>query len=111
MNAKTARSQLVGGMAWGLSMALLEESVLDPRYGDFANHDLAEYHVAVNADVREIDVAWIDEHDPYVSPMGAKGVGEIGIVGSAAAIANAVFDATGVRVRDLPITLDKLLRG
>jgi xanthine dehydrogenase YagR molybdenum-binding subunit len=110
MNPKTARSQLVGGMVWGQSMALFEESVLDPRYGDFANHDLAEYHVAVNADVGEVDVTWIDEHDPYVSPMGAKGVGEIGIVGSAAAIANAVHHATGVRVRDLPITPDKLLR-
>jgi xanthine dehydrogenase YagR molybdenum-binding subunit len=111
LNAKTARSQLLGGMTWGLSMALLEESVLDARYGDYVNADLAEYHVAVNADVGEIDVCWIDEHDPYVSPMGAKGVGEIGIVGTAAAIANAVHHATGVRVRDLPITLDKLLRG
>jgi xanthine dehydrogenase YagR molybdenum-binding subunit len=110
LNAKTTRSQLLGGMVWGLSMALLEESVLDPRYGDYANADLAEYHVAVNADVGDIDVAWIDENDPYVSPMGAKGVGEIGIVGAAAAVANAVHHATGVRVRDLPITLDKLLR-
>ncbi len=84
--------------------------MLDPRYGDYATADLAEYHVAVNADVGEIDVGWIDERDPYVSPMGAKGVGEIGIVGTAAAIANAVNHATGVRVRDLPITLDKLLR-
>ncbi len=109
LNAKTARSQLLGAMTWGLSMALLEESVLDPRYGDYANADLGEYHVAVNADVGEIDVSWIDEDDPYVNPLGAKGVGEIGIVGAAAAIANAVYDATGVRVRDLPITLDKLL--
>jgi xanthine dehydrogenase YagR molybdenum-binding subunit len=109
LNAKTTRSQLLGGMTWGLSMALLEESVLDPRYGDFVNADLADYHVAVNADVGEIDVAWIDEHDPYVNPMGAKGAGEIGIVGAAAAVANAVHHATGVRVRDLPITLDKLL--
>jgi CO/xanthine dehydrogenase Mo-binding subunit len=89
LNGKTVRSQLLGGMAWGLSMALLEDSVLDPRYGDYANADLAEYHVAVNADVGEIDVGWIDEEDPYVNPMGAKGVGEIGIVGAAAAIANA----------------------
>jgi xanthine dehydrogenase YagR molybdenum-binding subunit len=110
LNAKTARSQLLGGMAWGVSMALLEESVLDPRYGDYVNADLAEYHVAVNADIGEIDVGWIDEEDPYVNPMGAKGVGEIGIVGAAAAVANAVHHATGVRVRDLPITLDKLLR-
>jgi xanthine dehydrogenase YagR molybdenum-binding subunit len=109
INAKTARSQLLGGMTWGLSMALHEESVLDPRYGDYANSDLAEYHVAVNADVGEVDVSWIDEDDPYVSPMGAKGAGEIGIVGTAAAVASAVHDATGIRVRDLPITLDKLL--
>jgi xanthine dehydrogenase YagR molybdenum-binding subunit len=109
MNAKTARSQLLGGMTWGISMALHEQSVLDPRYGDYASGDLAEYHVSVNADVGEIDVAWIDEDDPYVSPMGAKGAGEIGIVGAAAAVANAVHHATGVRVRDLPITLDKLL--
>jgi xanthine dehydrogenase YagR molybdenum-binding subunit len=110
LNAKTTRSQLLGGMTWGMSMALLEESVLDPRYGDYANDDLAEYHVAVNADVGEIDVGWIDEDDPYVSPLGAKGVGELGIVGAAAAVANAVHHATGVRVRDLPITLEKLLR-
>ncbi len=109
LNAATARSQLIGGMTWGLSMALLEESVLDARYGEYVNADLGEYHVAVNADVGEIDAGWIDEDDPYVSPMGAKGVGEIGIVGAAAAIANAVHHATGVRIRDLPITLDKLL--
>jgi xanthine dehydrogenase YagR molybdenum-binding subunit len=111
LNAKTARSQLLGGMTWGLSMALFEHSVLDARYGEFVNGDLAEYHVAVNADVGEIEVSWIDEDDRYVNPMGAKGVGEIGIVGAAAAIANAVHHATGIRVRDLPITLDKLLTG
>jgi xanthine dehydrogenase YagR molybdenum-binding subunit len=109
LNAKTARSQLLGGMAWGVSMALLEESIVDPRYGDFVNADLAEYHVAVNADIGELDATWIDEDDPYVNPMGAKGVGEIGIVGAAAAVANAVYDATGVRVRDLPVTLEKVL--
>jgi xanthine dehydrogenase YagR molybdenum-binding subunit len=111
MNAKTARSQLLGGMTMGLSMALHEESVLDPRFGDYVNHDLAEYHIATNADVGEIDVSWIDEDDPYVNPLGAKGIGELGITGTAAAIANAVYHATGVRVRDLPITLDKLLPG
>jgi xanthine dehydrogenase YagR molybdenum-binding subunit len=110
INPKTARSQFLGGMTWGLSMALHEESVLDPRFGDFVNHDLAEYHIATNADVGEIDVSWIDEEDPHVNPMGVKGIGEIGIVGTAAAIANAVYHATGIRVRDLPITLDKLLR-
>src|SRR6266704_6064735 len=109
INPKTARSQFLGGMTWGLSMALHEESVLDPRFGDYVNHDFAEYHIATNADVEEIDVTWIEEEDPHVNPMGAKGIGEIGIVGTAAAIANAVYHATGIRVRDLPITLDKLL--
>src|SRR6266851_3380875 len=110
INPKTARSQLLGGMTMGLSMALHEASVLDPRFGDFVNHDFAEYHIATNADVGTIDVTWIDEEDLHVNPMGAKGIGEIGIVGTAAAIANAVYHATGIRVRDLPITLDKLLR-
>jgi len=110
VNPKTARSQFLGGMTWGLSMALHEESVLDPRFGDYVNHDFAEYHIATNADVGEIDVSWIEEDDPHVNPMGVKGIGEIGIVGTAAAIANAVYHATGIRVRDLPITLDKLLR-
>jgi len=109
INAKTTRSQLLGGMTMGLSMALHEESILDPRSGDYVNHDFAEYHIATNADVGRIDVAWIDEDDPHVSPMGAKGIGEIGIVGTAAAIANAVYHATSIRIRDLPITLDKLL--
>ncbi len=107
INPKTARSQLQGGMTWGLSMALHEESVLDPRFGDYVNHDFAEYHIATNADVGEIDVSWIEEDDPHVNPIGVKGIGEIGIVGTAAAIANAVYHATGIR--DLPITLDKLL--
>jgi len=110
INPKTARSQLLGGMTWGLSMALHEVSVLDPRFGDYVNHDFAEYHIATNADVGEIDVTWIEEEDPHVNPIGVKGIGEIGIVGTAAAIANAVYHATGIRVRDLPITLDKLLR-
>ena len=109
INPKTARSQLLGGMTMGLSMALHEESVLDPRFGHYANHDFAEYHIATNADVGSVEVAWIDEDDPHVNPMGAKGIGEIGIVGTAAAIANAVYNATGVRVRDLPIRLDKLI--
>jgi xanthine dehydrogenase YagR molybdenum-binding subunit len=109
VNPTTARSQFLGGMTMGISMALLEESRMDERFGDYLNHDLASYHVAVNADVPRIDVAWIDEVDPHVNPMGAKGIGEIGIVGTAAAVANAVFDATGIRVRDLPITPDKLV--
>ena len=90
-------------------MALLEESTLDPRFGDYVNHDFGSYHVATCADVEEIDAFWVDEHDEHVSPMGAKGIGEIGIVGTAAAIANAVHHATGIRVRELPIRLDKLL--
>jgi xanthine dehydrogenase YagR molybdenum-binding subunit len=110
INPKTARSQLLGGMTMGLSMALHEASVLDPRFGDYMNHDFAEYHIATNADTGMVDVTWIDERDPHVNPMGSKGIGELGIVGTAAAIANAVYHATGVRVRDLPITLDKLLR-
>jgi xanthine dehydrogenase YagR molybdenum-binding subunit len=109
MNAKTARSQFLGGMTMGLSMALHEQSVLDPRFGDYVNHDFAEYHIATNADVGTIDVTWIDEDDPHLNPMGAKGIGELGITGTAAAIANAVYHATGIRIRDLPITLDKLL--
>ncbi|HEY7347301.1 MAG TPA: xanthine dehydrogenase family protein molybdopterin-binding subunit [Ktedonobacterales bacterium] len=110
INPKTARSQLLGGMTMGLSMALHEQSVLDPRFGDYVNHDFAEYHIATNADVGTIDVTWIDEEDRHFNPMGAKGLGEIGIVGTAAAIANAIYHATGIRVRTLPITLDTLLR-
>jgi xanthine dehydrogenase YagR molybdenum-binding subunit len=109
VNPKTVRSQLIGGMTMGLSMALFEESVMDLRFGDFANHDFVGYHIATNADIHELDAIWIDEEDYLINPIGAKGVGEIGITGTAAAIASAVFDATGVRVRDLPITLDKLL--
>jgi xanthine dehydrogenase YagR molybdenum-binding subunit len=109
INPKTARSQFIGGMTMGVSMALLEETLLDPHLGAYVNHDLAMYHVATNADVGEIDVTWIDEEDLHVNPMGAKGIGEIGIVGTAAAVANAVYNATGVRVRDLPITPAKLV--
>jgi xanthine dehydrogenase YagR molybdenum-binding subunit len=109
VNPRTARSQLIGGMTFGLSMALHEQSVMDPDVGAVVTQDLADYHVAANADVGDLDAIWIDELDPHVNPMGTKGIGEIGIVGSAAAIANAVFHATGVRVRDLPITPDKLL--
>ena len=109
MNPKLARSQLLGGMTWGMSMALHEESILDLEFGDYLNHDLAQYHIPVNADVGSIDVHWINEEDPNVGPAGAKGIGEIGIIGSAAAIANAVYHATGIRVRDLPIRLDRLV--
>src|ERR1700709_2221400 len=87
----------------GLGMALLEESVLDREDGDYLNPDLAHYHIPVNAHIPRVEAHWIDEEDPHLNPMGSKGIGEIGIVGTAAAIANAVYDATGVRVRDPPI--------
>ncbi|WP_406104521.1 xanthine dehydrogenase family protein molybdopterin-binding subunit [Micromonospora globbae] len=109
VNPTTARSQLIGGMTMGLSMALHEEGVLDERYGDWVNHDLATYHITACADVESIEAYWVPEEDPDLNPSGVKGLGEIGIVGTAAAIANAVRHATGVRVRDLPIRLDKLL--
>jgi xanthine dehydrogenase YagR molybdenum-binding subunit len=109
INPRTARSQLLGGMTMGISMALLEESVLDREFGDYLNHDLAQYHVASCADIESIEARWIDERDENLNPMGSKGIGEIGIVGTAAAVANAVFHATGRRVRDLPIRLDRLL--
>ncbi|RCW44490.1 xanthine dehydrogenase molybdenum binding subunit apoprotein [Halopolyspora algeriensis] len=110
VNARTARSQLIGGMTMGLSMALHEHSVLDSRFGHVVNHDFAGYHIAAHADVDSIEAAWIDEHDPHVNPMGTKGIGEIGIVGAAAAVGNAAYHATGVRVRDLPLTPEKFLR-
>jgi xanthine dehydrogenase YagR molybdenum-binding subunit len=110
VNPVTARSQLIGAMTMGLSMALFEESALDPQFGDYPNHDLASYHVATCADVQQVEAVWIDEDEPHLGPLGVKGIGEIGIVGTAAAIANAVHHATGIRVRDLPIRLDKLLR-
>ncbi len=108
INAKTAASQFRGGIIMGLGLALMEESLLDERTGRLMNPSLAEYHVPVHLDVPAIDVIWSDEADPH-TPMGARGVGEIGITGVGAAVANAVFNATGKRVRDLPITLDKLL--
>jgi xanthine dehydrogenase YagR molybdenum-binding subunit len=109
VNPITARSQLVGGMIMGLSMALHEQSVLDPRFGHIVNHDFSEYHIPTNADVHDIEAIWLDEHDEHANPMGTHGIGEIGTVGAAAAVANAVYNATGIRVRDLPITADKLL--
>jgi len=108
LNAKTARSQFRGGIIMGLGLALMEEAQFDERSGRIMNPSLAEYHVPVHLDVPEIDVIWNDIPDPR-TPMGARGIGEIGITGTAAAVANAVFNATGRRVRDLPITLDKLL--
>ncbi len=111
LNPKAARSQVIGAMTMGVGAALMEELVVDKRAGFFVNHDLAGYEVPVYADIPHQDVIFLDETDPMSSPMKAKGVGELGICGVAAAIANAVYNATGVRVRDYPLTLDKLLRG
>lgn len=110
INPRTARSQLVGGMTMGLSMALHEHSELDHNTGHVINHDLAQYHIPTNADVDGIEAAWLGEPDTHANPMGSKGIGEIGIVGSPAAVVNAVYNACGIRVRDLPITPDKLVR-
>lgn len=109
LNPKTARSQIMGGIVWGIGMALEEESVIDQNFGRFMTHNLADYHVPVNADVHAIEVIFVEEHDEVVNPLGAKGLGEIGLVSVAAAIANAAFHATGKRIRELPITPDKLL--
>jgi len=109
LNDKTARSQLMGGMVWGVGTALHEEGLFDSRMGRIANNNLAEYHVPVNADIGELDVLFVGEPDLRFNPVGVRGIGEIGITGVPAAIANAVFHATGVRVRDLPITLDKVV--
>lgn len=109
LNSRTARSQFIGGMVMGLGMALTEGSSMDPVFGDFTESDLASYHVPACADVPDIEAHWIDEHDPHLNPMGSKGIGEIGIVGTAAAIGNAVRHATGARLRELPLTPDKIL--
>ena len=109
LNPQTARSQIVGGVVMGIGSALHEEAMLDHTLGRFMNHNLGEYHVPVNADIGHIDVIFVDEPDDRASPIGVKGLGEIGIVGTGAAIANAVYHATGKRIRDLPITIDKLL--
>jgi xanthine dehydrogenase YagR molybdenum-binding subunit len=108
LNPKTAASQFRGGIVMGLGLALMEETQFDERIGRIMNPSLAEYHVPVHMDVPKIDVMWTDIPDPR-APMGARGLGEIGITGVGAAIANAIYNATGVRVRDLPITLDKLM--
>jgi xanthine dehydrogenase YagR molybdenum-binding subunit len=111
LNAKTAHSQLVGGMIQGVGMALLEGTVVDPRFGRFVNASMADYLVPVNADIRDVDAIWVDEVDLNVNTIGAKGLGEIPIIGTAAAVANAVYNATGTRVRELPITAEKLIDG
>jgi xanthine dehydrogenase YagR molybdenum-binding subunit len=109
VNPKMARSQILGGVVWGLGMALQEEALVDHELGRPMNHNLAEYHIPVNADIGDIDVLFVDEQDDIVNALGSKGVGEIGIVGVAAAVANAIYHATGKRVREFPITMDKLL--
>uniref|UniRef100_UPI00374DE93E xanthine dehydrogenase family protein molybdopterin-binding subunit n=1 Tax=Undibacterium sp. TaxID=1914977 RepID=UPI00374DE93E len=109
MNRKTGHSQLMGGIVWGLGMALFEKTEIDLRTGRPVNANLAEYHVPVNADIGDIDITVVEEHDEQINSLGAKGIGEIGIVGVAAAVANAIYHATGKRIRDLPITLDKLV--
>jgi xanthine dehydrogenase YagR molybdenum-binding subunit len=109
LNAKTAKSQFIGGIVWGISLALHEDTYVDERNGRIANANLADYRVPVNADIHEIDVSAIDIPDFKIDSLGARGIGEIGITGTGAAVANAIFHATGKRVRDLPITPDKLL--
>ncbi|KUH35748.1 MULTISPECIES: xanthine dehydrogenase family protein molybdopterin-binding subunit [Streptomyces] len=109
LNARTARSQLVGGMIMGIGMALTEGSTMDAAHGDFTESDLASYHVPAHADVTAVEAHWIDEEDRLLNPMGSKGIGEIGTVGAAAAVGNAVHHATGVRFRELPLTPDRIL--
>jgi xanthine dehydrogenase YagR molybdenum-binding subunit len=110
LNPKTARSQILGAVVWGISKALEEGTKMDHHYGRFMNHNLSEYHIPVNKDINDIEVIFVEEKDDIINPLGVKGVGEIGIIGVAGAIANAVFHATGVRVRNLPITMDKVLQ-
>ncbi|MEJ7769330.1 MAG: xanthine dehydrogenase family protein molybdopterin-binding subunit [Chitinophagaceae bacterium] len=109
INEKTARSQVIGGVVGGIGMALMEEAVMDHRYGKYINNNMADYHVPVHADVPHIEAIFINKADPYVNPMGSRGLGEIALVGLAPAIANAVFHATGKRIRELPITPDKII--
>lgn len=109
MNEKTARSQIIGGVIYGIGAALMEETAYDKRWANPVTRTLGDYHVPVNLDIPEIDVHFIGKPDPHISQIGARGVGEIGITGVAAAIANAIFNATGKRLRDLPITPDKLI--
>jgi xanthine dehydrogenase YagR molybdenum-binding subunit len=111
LNAKTARSQAIGGMIWGIGYALMEGAELDTRHGQFVNHDLGEYHVPVHADVPHLDVHFIEDVDRHANPIGVKGLGELTISGAGAAVTNAIYNACGVRVRDFPMTLDKVLAG
>jgi xanthine dehydrogenase YagR molybdenum-binding subunit len=109
MNKTTGLNQLVGGIVWGISFALYEEGHIDSHYGRTVNSNLAEYHVPVNRDIGHIDVTVLDIPDTKFNPLGARGIGEIGITGAAAAVANAIYNATGKRIRDYPITPDKIM--
>jgi xanthine dehydrogenase YagR molybdenum-binding subunit len=109
VSPKTSESQMIGGAVGGIGMALMEERVIDHRFGRPINNNLADYHVPVNADIPNVDVLFVNKKDPYINPMGSKGLGEIALVGMAPAVANAVFNATGKRLRELPITRDKLM--
>jgi xanthine dehydrogenase YagR molybdenum-binding subunit len=109
MNTRTARSQLMGGMVWGISSALHEATEIDKRYARYVNDNLADYRIPVNADVQQVEVILVSEVDNDVNPAGIKRLGELANVGTAAAIANAIYDATGVRVRGLPIRIEDLL--
>jgi len=111
LNEQTARSQCLGGMIFGIGAALTEEIAHDPRTGKIVNHDLANYHIPAHADVPRLEVVFLEERDHYSNPRQAKGIGELGISGAGAAVANAVYNATGVRVRDYPLTLDKIIAG
>ena len=109
ISPKTARSQIIGGAIMGIGMALMEEAVIDHRYGRLVNANFGDYHVPVNADIPQINALFVNKADTNINPIGAKGMGEISLIGMAGAVANAVYNATGIRVRDLPITPDKLL--
>jgi xanthine dehydrogenase YagR molybdenum-binding subunit len=109
VSEKTARSQIIGGVIGGIGMALMEEGVIDHRYGRWVNNNFADYHVPVNKDVPHIEALFVNKPDPIINPMGSKGIGEVSMVGFPAAVANAVYHATGKRIRDLPITPDKLI--
>jgi xanthine dehydrogenase YagR molybdenum-binding subunit len=109
LNEKTGKSQFIGGIVWGISLALHEATHVDGSTGRICNANLADYHVPVNADIGDIDVSAVDVPDTKLDPLGARGIGEIGITGTGAAVANAVYHATGKRIRDLPITPDKLI--
>ena len=110
LNPKTAYGQIIGGITWGVGQALTEHSQVEPNHGNFITRSFADYHVPVNLDLGKIDVIFLPEDDYIANPMGVKGIGELGITSIAAAIANAVFNATGKRVRDLPITPEKIMK-